>query len=649
MTPKVTVLTCVYNGLPYLKDAIDSTLNQTYSDFEYLIIDDASPDPNVCKLIESYSDSRIKFNLPNRIEEQISYLENNPSIDIVCSWEHTIDSNGKKIKSWKRVFDNYGDFLGYVLIGICPIWHPSIAFKSNIMVEAGGFNKNYTRAEDFEVTARLAILRYGAAIVPKFHLLQREHNSSQSSEFAVAQAEVCRRIHAETITNFIKYSNQELLANFLTFKLKENKIKISKDNLIEIHAAMNELFTNINTKQNLTNSELQSIKRLVYRRVGYGVFAAPIITKLPSILFYLAYYILSPFQLNNLSAGGQASSLLKDGFIFDEGIHVMHTKNEYILSLMELLDVDMEVRERNAWIMSNDVLTRYPFQANTFGLPKEIIQDCVDGFINNSFVDSKNINSYEDWIYYMFGKGIAEHFMIRYPKNGGYGFIGERLAEKCKGNINVGMEATSIDTYKKEIEFNHDHVVSYNKLLSSIPLPELIKIIPNVPSEVKLASSKLKTNSMFVVNIGVNRANITDKNWIYFLEKKYSFVRVSFPFNQSDNVAPKGTSSISAEIAYGNDNPLPMEKHKLIEHVINELISIGILKNDDEIIHKSSVDIKYAYVIFDKTRKSALKTIHDYLKAYDIVPFGRYGLWAYLWSDEAILSGKKVAEKIKKI
>jgi len=351
MTPKVTVLTCVYNGLPYLKDAIDSTLNQTYSDFEYLIIDDASPDPNVCKLIESYSDSRIKFikneknlgvsdtfnkalsliktkytvrldqddvNLPNRIEEQISYLENNPSIDIVCSWEHTIDSNGKKIKSWKRVFDNYGDFLGYVLIGICPIWHPSIAFKSNIMVEAGGFNKNYTRAEDFEVTARLAILRYGAAIVPKFHLLQREHNSSQSSEFAVAQAEVCRRIHAETITNFIKYSNQELLANFLTFKLKENKIKISKDNLIEIHAAMNELFTNINTKQNLTNSELQSIKRLVYRRVGYGVFAAPIITKLPSILFYLAYYILSPFQLNNLRilASKAYHSLLKIRHLF---------------------------------------------------------------------------------------------------------------------------------------------------------------------------------------------------------------------------------------------------------------------------------------------------------------------------------------------
>ena len=51
MKPKVTVLTCVYNGLPYLKEAIDSTLSQTYSDFEYLIIDDASTDKEVVKFI----------------------------------------------------------------------------------------------------------------------------------------------------------------------------------------------------------------------------------------------------------------------------------------------------------------------------------------------------------------------------------------------------------------------------------------------------------------------------------------------------------------------------------------------------------------------------------------------------------------------
>jgi protoporphyrinogen oxidase len=395
--------------------------------------------------------------------------------------------------------------------------------------------------------------------------------------------------------------------------------------------------------------------------------------------------------------GGQANSNEQDGFIFDEGIHVMHTKNKYILSLMEKLQVNMEVRERNAWIVSHGSMTRYPFQANTFGLPDNIVRDCVKGFIENNFVNSDSISNYEDWIYYMFGKGIAEHFMIpysqkfwginaknlttdwvnvrhpkpskeevikgsledqtkgfginasyRYPKKGGYGYIGSQLTEKCKGRIKVGMEATKIDVNKKEIEFNRNELVSYETILSSIPLPELIKIIPEAPQSVMDAASKLKTNSMFVVNIGVNRPNITDKNWIYFLEKEFSFVRVSFPFNQSDNVCPDGTSSISAEISYGHDNLLPTSRENLTERVIKDLIKAGILEESDEIIYLDTVDIKYAYVIFDNERKAAIKIIHDYLKIFDIIPFGRYGMWAYLWSDEAMLSGKKVAERLSK-
>jgi len=397
-------------------------------------------------------------------------------------------------------------------------------------------------------------------------------------------------------------------------------------------------------------------------------------------------------------AGGQANSNEEDGFIFDEGIHVMHTKNKYILGLMDTLKVDMEIRDRNAWIFSHGAMTRFPFQANTFGLPEAIVRDCVDGFIENSFVDRNIIKNYEDWLYYMFGKGIANHFMIpysqkfwgvdpknlttdwvnvrhpkpskeevirgsledqtkgfginatyRYPKNGGYGYIGKRLADECKDSIKLGMEATKIDVKKKQIEFNNNEVVSYETILSSIPLPELIKIIPEAPQKVINAANKLKTNSFFVVNIGVNRPNITDKNWIYFLEREFSFVRVSFPFNQSDNVAPKGTSSISAEIAYGHDNLLPVNKELMLDHVINELIEANIIDATDEIIYTDTVDIKYAYVIFDHERKSAIKIIHEYLKAVNIIPFGRYGMWAYLWSDEAMLSGKKVVEKLAKL
>jgi len=118
------------------------------------------------------------------------------------------------------------------------------------------------------------------------------------------------------------------------------------------------------------------------------------------------------------------------------------------------------------------------------------------------------------------------------------------------------MEVTNIDPYKKEIEFNSEEIIGYENVISTLPLPDLIKILPDdVPIDVKDAAGRLKTNSMFVVNIGINREKITDKNWIYYLDKKYSFVRVSFPSNQSDHVSPPGTSSISAEIAYGHSNP----------------------------------------------------------------------------------------------
>jgi UDP-galactopyranose mutase len=396
--------------------------------------------------------------------------------------------------------------------------------------------------------------------------------------------------------------------------------------------------------------------------------------------------------------GGHARSHIKNGFIFDEGIHVLHTSNEYVIDLLEKIGANLEIRERDAWIVSNGAMTRYPFQANTYGLPVDIIKDCLLGFIENDFTDRDDIKNYEDWIYFIFGKGIAEHFMIpyskkfwgvepkklttewvnirhprpsmsevitgalqdqkkrfgingnyRYPTQKGFGKISEALANCCKDRINLNMTVTGIDVNKKEIEFNKETLISYETVLSSLPLPVLIDLIPDAPSDVREAAKKLKSNSIYVVNLGINRPDISNKNWIYYMEKEYSFIRVSFPFNQADSMVPEGTSSISAEITYGNDNPLPVEEDKIVDLVIEDLIKAGIITKDDEIIFTDTIDIKLAYILFDFDRKESVDKIHTYLKSKDIIPFGRYGLWAYLWSDEAILSGKKAAEDFARI
>jgi UDP-galactopyranose mutase len=400
----------------------------------------------------------------------------------------------------------------------------------------------------------------------------------------------------------------------------------------------------------------------------------------------------------NETVGGHAKSHTYDGFTFDEGIHVLHTKNEYVLDLLKKTGANLDVRKREAWIVSHGVLTRYPFQANTYGLPTNIVKDCLLGFIENDFNDRVKVMNYEDWLYFMFGKGIAEHFMIsysqkfwgthprelttdwvdirhprpsleevidgalhdqkksfgvnaefRYPKKGGFGAIAQSLARICKDRIKCGMKVTNIDVQRKEIEFNNSSLVQYKDIISTIPLPDLLALISDAPHEVRGAVKKLRTNSIFVVNIGINRPNISDKHWIYFLEKEFSFFRISFPVNKSNSMVPKGTSSISAEIAYGNDNVLPVNKDEISIRVINDLKETGIILKDDEITFTDTIDIKYGYVIYDKKRKDAVNIIHKYLRNKNIFPCGRYGDWAYYWSDDAILSGKKAAKEVNGI
>lgn len=397
----------------------------------------------------------------------------------------------------------------------------------------------------------------------------------------------------------------------------------------------------------------------------------------------------------NETVGGRAKSHTRDGFTFDEGIHVLHTASEYVLDLLEKTEANLDVREREAWIVSHGALTRYPFQANTYGLPINIVKDCLLGFIENDFNDSDKVTNYEDWLYFMFGKGFAQHFMIpysqkfwgvhpaelttdwvnvrhprpsleeviegalhdqkkgfgvnaefRYPKKRGYGAIAESLARVCKNRIKCGMEVTNIDVKRKEIEFNNSNLVQYEDIISTIPLPDLVALIPDVPHEVSEAVKKLRANSIFVVNIGIKRPNISDKNWIYYLEKEFSFFRISFPFNKSNSMVPTGYSSISAEIAFGYENALPANGEDLVNRVIDDLKRAEILLENDEIIFTDTIDIKHGYVIYDKERKGAVDTIHKYLKNKRIIPCGRYGDWAYYWSDESILSGKKAAQEL---
>jgi hypothetical protein len=167
---------------------------------------------------------------------------------------------------------------------------------------------------------------------------------------------------------------------------------------------------------------------------------------------------------------------------------------------------------------------------------------------------------------------------------------------------------------------------------------------PQAPAAVLEAVSKLWTNSILVVNVGVARPNLSDAHWVHFPEKNVSFFRISYPHNFGSKLAPEGTSSISAEVAYSER--MPLEKENIVERVIEDLIRVRALGKNDPVVYKGTHNIKYAYCVYDMNRQAALKTVLQWMRSVGVVPSGRYGLWTYFWSDEAMLSGKKAAETV---
>ena len=168
-----------------------------------------------------------------------------------------------------------------------------------------------------------------------------------------------------------------------------------------------------------------------------------------------------------------------------------------------------------------------------------------------------------------------------------------------------------------------------------------------VPVDVLEASRKLSCSTVVIVSIGVNRADLIDAHWTYFYDRDYFFTRLSTPHLQSPHNVPPGCGSIQAECYYSEKyRPLDRKPEDCIKPVITDLKRCGILREGDTILFKHAMLVPYANVIFDLDRASALKTVHGYLDDIGIAYCGRYGDWAYIWTDESFMSGENAAQKV---
>jgi protoporphyrinogen oxidase len=392
--------------------------------------------------------------------------------------------------------------------------------------------------------------------------------------------------------------------------------------------------------------------------------------------------------------GGHAASMTLNGFTFDEGPHVSFTKIPEVKQLLAK-GVKGEFIEFASIVNNyfNNVWVKHPVQAHMYGLPTDLVTQCICGFVDaiQDFKEEKP-KSYSDWLYANFGKAFSETFPFRYtrkywtvepsemttdwvgprmykpkleevirgalekvtenkhyipefryPTNGGFGSYADGLTSDA--NYHLGWEVDSIDPSRKRITFSSGEKVNYDFLISSLPLTELIPRIEGVPQEILDAAERLVCTSVALVDIGVGRnVGFPSGHWQYFYDEDICFARASYPHLLAPSNVPEGCGSIQVEIYYTKQKPLSYKD--VLSKAIEDMKKCGMLFASDEIRVSQVRLIKYANVLFNHDRQTYLPRIEKYLDSIGIYRCGRYGLWNYHWTDESIVSGWDAAQNI---
>ena len=224
---QLSVLMPVYNAEAYLQEALDSLYNQTFTDFEIIIIDDASTD-KTSEILAQQTDSRLKVTTgktnkglaarlneaflkssgryiarmdgddichPQRLEKQIRFLDENSKIDI-CGTNFTTFPSGKEVK----MPENHQKIIKRHLFttGLC---HPSVMMRRYVLENAS--YPNFSCAQDYGLWVVLEQQGYRFSNIQKSLLQYRIHTSSTTAKKSGQKAKFHNQIHKQILTPII--------------------------------------------------------------------------------------------------------------------------------------------------------------------------------------------------------------------------------------------------------------------------------------------------------------------------------------------------------------------------------------------------------------------------------------------------------------
>jgi UDP-galactopyranose mutase len=211
-----------------------------------------------------------------------------------------------------------------------------------------------------------------------------------------------------------------------------------------------------------------------------------------------------------------------------------------------------------------------------------------------------------------------------------------------EGSLRLGEEVVAISTDRRSVTLRSGEELPYSVLVSTMPLPELIRRIENAPDDIRGAAEGLRHVSVRCVNLGIGREALTDKHWIYYPEDPV-FHRIFVQGNASPHCNPPGGFGLTCEITYSDSKPLPCDGDALVARCVEDCRRVGILDSEDPVWTSCVTDLPYAYVVYDHGRKERVQRIRAWLHERGVLLAGRYSEWEYYNSDHAFIAGRDAA------
>jgi protoporphyrinogen oxidase len=397
------------------------------------------------------------------------------------------------------------------------------------------------------------------------------------------------------------------------------------------------------------------------------------------------------------SLGGLARTDEREGFSFDRTGHWLHLRDASMRALCEAaLGGELASVERRAKIYSFGGYTRYPFQANLFGLPPEVVKECLLGFVRTLLErGASQPRNFEEYILHHFGAGIARCFMVpyntklwgvhpseitsawcqrfvpipdleqvvggavgagpaemgynvsfRYPRRGGIGAFSAALAARLDpARVRLHAEVEAVDTERREVVVAGERI-AYSALVSTMPLPELVARTVAAPAEVREAAGRLRATGVRYLDVAARTQPPESFHWIYVPEERFPFYRVGIYSCAMPTMAPPGGSSYYVELASRQRPEGRAAADAEVASALAALVEARALTRVEDVVFAQTREIECAYVVFDEAYEESTRAIFEWLEPRGILSRGRYGSWVYNAMEDCLLLGRDAARRI---